>query len=93
MADPFETYMPGLTSPPSDVVEITPDDDNELDTPIRALRAATAGNVVVVTYAGNERVMRFTAGETRVQRIKQVRENGTDSPASTTTATGLEGHV
>lgn len=60
-------------------------DTVDLTTPIRAIRATAAGNVVVIT-AGGTRTMAFTAGETRTVVATRVK-------STSTTATGLEGAV
>lgn len=72
--------------PAWDVVPITPSDTVDLAAPIRSIRATGAGNVVVVTASGAVRTCAFAAGETR--QIRATRINSTS-----TTATGLEGHV
>jgi hypothetical protein len=74
----------GLEAPASYVFAITPDDDNDLAIHTRAIRANTAGDVVLVTAGGSEVTCKFAAGETRP--IRAVRVLATD-----TTATGLEG--
>lgn len=72
--------------PAWDVIPITPSDTVDLPLPIRAIRATGAGNVAIVTASGNVRVCAFAALETRL--IRATRINSTS-----TTATGLEGHV
>jgi hypothetical protein len=86
MADQFAIYSPGLSAPASDVFPITPDDANDLTKFTRAIRADTAGDVVLVTVAGNERTVKFAAGETRPIRASRVKATGT-------TAGGIEGMV
>jgi hypothetical protein len=90
LADPFSSFQTGLSAPGVDIVPITPDDDNNLATACRALRANTAGTIKV-TMAGTDgegvdRTLNFAAGETRVGRFRRVWSTGT-------TATGIEGHV
>ena len=82
--DKFANRSSGLDSPASDVFPITPDDDTDLATATRAIRADGAGDVVLVTVAGNERTCRFSAGETRAIRATRVKATGT-------TASALEG--
>ena len=86
MADHFAAHASGLDSPASDVFPITPNDSTDLAVATRAIRASGAGNVVLVTVAGNERTCAFAAGETRPIRATRVKATGT-------TATGLEGMV
>lgn len=67
-----------------DAYPITPNDNENLPTPVRALRVAGAGNVKVVTVAGNTRTLAFLAGETRYIACTKVFAADTD-------ATGIEG--
>ena len=84
MLDKFANHASALDSPAEDVFPITPNDTIDLALATRAIRASGAGNVVVITVAGNERTCAFTAGETRAIRATRVKATGT-------TATGLEG--
>ena len=86
MVDQFAAYSSALDSPASDVFPITPNDASNLAMATRAIRANGAGDVVLVTVAGNERTCKFAAGETRPIRATRVKATGT-------TATGLEGMV
>ncbi len=61
-------------------------DTADLATPIRAIRATVAGNVVVITASGSARTMAFAAGETRTVVATRVK-------STSTTATGLEGAI
>ena len=63
---------------------ITPRDTNVLPKWTRAIRAKTAGDVVVVGADGAEWTAAFLAGQTRAIKAQIVRSTGT-------TATGLEG--
>lgn len=69
---------------PEDSFPITPSDTVDLATPIRAIRASGAGNIVVNTRSGNQRTIAILAGETRYLKITRVLN-------TSTTATGLEG--
>jgi hypothetical protein len=86
MADDFERLLSGLSSPATDVFPIAPDDDADLATVTRAIRADTAGDVVCVMLGGETRTLKFAAAETRAIRVSRVKAAGT-------TATGLEGIV
>jgi hypothetical protein len=57
----------GITNsdPAGDITNVTPDDDNDLEKPFRAVRCATGGDVKYVTLANNTRTAKFTDGETR----------------------------
>jgi hypothetical protein len=82
MADPFQ-YSNDRDAPALDWVSITPG-ASALDTPVRAIRANTAGTVTVTTPLGSGRVMNFLAGETRSVSATHV---------TAATATGLEGAI
>lgn len=86
MADKFSSMSSSLSSPAEDVFPITPNDGADLSTATRAIRAAEAGNVVLITISGNQRSCAFAAGETRAIRATRVLATGT-------TATGIEGMV
>lgn len=86
MTDQFASLAPGLSSPAADVFPITPNDGADLSNTTRAIRAAGAGNVVLITLSGQQRTCAFAAGETRPIRATRVLATGT-------TATGLEGMV
>lgn len=76
--------MTVLSDPATGVYAITPDDNNDLPTRIRAIRATVAGNVAIIGADGVAATCAFLAGETRALRITRVKSTGT-------TATGLEG--
>lgn len=62
--NPFADRNLSITAPGIDIYEVTPDDDNDLPSGYcRALRCTTAGDVVGVTIAGNERTVTMTEGE------------------------------
>lgn len=45
MADPFQTYQPGLDAPASSAFAITPNDSTDLATSTRAIYVGTAGDL------------------------------------------------
>ena len=47
----------GLSSPPVRAFSITPDDQTDLDRPIRGLMVAIAGDVALTTEAGDDVVL------------------------------------
>lgn len=49
----FLSHQPGLESPPSRGVAITPDDGTDLGFPIRGLMVGTAGDVAILTTGGD----------------------------------------
>lgn len=84
MGEKFFPSESGLEAPAGYVFTITPDDGADLAIFTRAIRAAGAGDVALVTVGGSEVTCKFTAGETRSIRVTRVKATGT-------TATGLEG--
>lgn len=56
-----------------------------LSSPVRALRANTAGTVTITTFAGNSRTLNFLAGETRFVGATHV--------TAMSGVTGLEGMI
>jgi hypothetical protein len=84
--DPFADYSQGLGDAGDDIFPITPSDSLDLPTAVRAIRANTAGAIVVTMRSGQQRTLNFAAGETRVGRFIRVW-------ATSTTATGIEGYV
>jgi hypothetical protein len=69
---------------PEDAFIITPSDSADLPSPgyVRALRMDIDGVVKVQTYAGNDVVLKFLAGETRYIKVQRVYTTGT-TPAAT----------
>ncbi|MEO1043642.1 MAG: hypothetical protein AAFX52_15285 [Pseudomonadota bacterium] len=49
----FSNHQPGLESPPSRGMAITPNDGSDLAYPIRGLMVAGAGDVSIVTIGGD----------------------------------------
>lgn len=83
MADPFPG-IPSSAVPALDWVPITPG-VSALASPVRAIRANTAGTVTVtMKYNGQSRVLNFAAGEERSVWASHV---------TAATATGLEGAI
>jgi hypothetical protein len=84
--DPFDSVSAHLNDPGDDIYPVTPDDDTDLPTAARALRANTDGTIKVTMRNGQARTLNFAAGEMRVGRFRRVWETGT-------TATGIEAHI
>lgn len=77
------------TSPAEDVIAVDAliaSSDHTPEQPYRAIRVEVAGDVIVDTLLGTERVLAFTDGETRAVYVTKVYQTGT-------TATGIEGHL
>lgn len=78
MPDQFATHQPGLTSPADHAFAVTPSDSAVLAQTCRALYVGSAGNLSVVTAAGE--TVSFTAvqaGMIYPLRLSQVRATGT----------------
>lgn len=83
-ADELNRYSnPGSLGVPVDWVPVAASAE-ALDRPFRAIRAENAGTVTVNMPGGNDRVLRFAAGETRY---------GIFTHVTAATATGLEGAI
>ena len=56
MSNPFGSHNGGLNAPASNVVPVTPDDENDLPGGVcRALLAGTAGTATLIDASGTER--------------------------------------
>jgi hypothetical protein len=83
MPDLFAGYTSGLESPPARAFAVTPHDDNDLTHATRAIMVAAAGNVALITVAGDS--ITLPALQPGVQYvIRAARILDTD-----TTATGI----
>lgn len=81
--DDFAGFSQGLDSPYRNAAAITPHDTNELANVTRAIYVGGAGNIVLVTAAGNEVTLSgCLAGHVYRVRAKQVK-------STSTTATNL----
>jgi hypothetical protein len=70
----------GLTSPPLRAFSILPDDQTDLVRPIRGLMVAIAGDVSVVTEAGDEVVLPgLLPGIQYAIRARRIRATGTNA--------------
>lgn len=69
-----------------DIIPITPSDILPLETPIRSIRAAVGGTLMITTALGNVRNTNILDGEILPICVKQVFATGT-------TATGIEGFI
>ena len=72
--------------PADDIYTLTGNDSTNLSIPVRAFRASGAGDVHVITRAGNERTITVIAGEVITCGITKLFVTGT-------TATGILGYV
>ena len=82
MSDPFNSHTPGLESPATVLVPVTPDDGADLPMPARAINVSGTGTIQVTTTGGTTATLYVAAGigfPVRAQRIW----------ATGTTATGI----
>lgn len=84
--DLFKNYKPGLESPATRLIEITPDDSNDLTFVTRAITVDAPGHLQVVTAAGDAGRIFISAGIPFPIRVRQVLATGT-------TAGGIVGLV
>lgn len=82
MSDIFDDYQPGLESPASHAVAVSPDDGTDLARVSRALNVAEGGAVRVTTLGGEDATVFIAAGITFPLRVSRVWATGT-------TATGI----
>lgn len=84
--DRFSSYPVTPDQPATTLVEITPDDDAELEHVLLGLNVETPGHVRVTTKDGSTGTIFVSAGHLFPLRITKVWATGT-------TATGLRGFV
>ncbi len=83
----FNDRASGLDSPPAELLDIIPDDAQDLPKPVRGLMVRTGGDVALITLSGAPGLMPSLApGVQYAIRARAVRATGT-------TATGLVGLV
>lgn len=79
MADKFNSHSESLTSPPADLISVTPDDAQDLPFASRALNVAQSGTVRVTTVAGTTGTITVAAGIMFPVRITRVWATGTSA--------------
>lgn len=84
MFDKFSSFASSLSTPPTAIVSIAPDDDANLDQATRALNVAGAGNVRLTTTEGMTETIYVGAGIAFPIRATRIWATGTD-------ATGIKG--
>lgn len=82
MADTFSSHAESLTSPPSHLVAVTPDDGQDLPAVSRALNVAASGAVQITTAGGDTVSVTVAAGVVFPVRARRIWAAGT-------TATGI----
>ncbi|MGI9159847.1 MAG: spike base protein, RCAP_Rcc01079 family [Saprospiraceae bacterium] len=80
--DNYDRSAVALDAPADDMVPLTPSDSTDLVTMSKALYVTVAGNIEVITRAGNTRVIAVPANFILPLRITRLK-------ASSTTATGV----
>lgn len=83
MSDLFKNHVPGLESPPSHIMEITPDDGTDLTMTSRAINVAQSGLVQLTTVAGSTATVYIAAGITFPVRATRVWSSGTTADGIT----------
>lgn len=88
MADTFDEYVPGLTSPVEEDFDITPNDSVDLAETTRKIYIDSAGVLVVIlkNNIGSTTYSSLLAGMWHHMRVKRVLATGT-------TATGIKGGI
>jgi len=82
MTDRHTNRAASLTGPAGHGFAITPDDDNDLERPVRALYVGNAGSIAVTFASGTEVVLNGVAGGTVLPiRVVRVRATGTTAGA------------
>lgn len=84
MSDPFEDFVPGLSSPPNRAYAITPSDSADLPLFTRALNVTASGTVKITTVSGDEATLSVVAGIAFPIRARRIWATGTS-------ATGIVG--
>ena len=82
MADPFASQTPGLESPASHLLAVTPSDSQDLQIASRGINVATTGTVRVTTVSDETATVYIAAGLAFPLRVKRIWATGT-------TATGI----
>ncbi len=77
MTDLFQRFQPGLESPASRLLAVTPSDTADLAVASRALNVAQAGLVRVTTVAGDTGTVFIAAGVPFAIRVSRVWATGT----------------
>ena len=83
MSDFFENHTPGLESPPSHLLTITPDDGTDLSMTSRAINVAQSGLVQVTTVAGSTAAVYVAAGIAFPVRATRIWATGTTAAGIT----------
>jgi len=77
MSDLFESHAPGLESPASHVMEVTPSDGADLIMTSRAINVAQSGLVQITTVSGSTATVYIAAGMAFPVRATRIWASGT----------------
>jgi hypothetical protein len=83
MSDLFDTHTPGLQSPASHVMEITPSDGSDLIMASRAINVAQSGLVQITTVSGDTGAVYIAAGVAFPVRATRIWATGTTASGIT----------
>ena len=75
--DPFEHHSQGLESPATRLLEVTPDDSNDLAFIARAISVEAAGYLEVITAGGDTGRVFIAAGIPFPIRVRRILATGT----------------
>lgn len=76
MVDTFDSHAVSITAPPSNAAPVIPDDIVDLPFVSRALYVGSAGDLRVLTLAGQDVTYKGVSG-TKVLRVQRVFATGT----------------
>ena len=77
MTDKFGDHAESLSSPPSHIIAITPDDGNDLAYCTRGINVATSGEVTVTSVGGETVTLSVAAGIVFPIRACRIWQTGT----------------
>lgn len=83
MSDFFEKHSPGLESPASHLLAVTPSDGTDLTMTSRAINVAQSGFVQVTTVSGSTAAVYVAAGITFPVRATRIWATGTTADGIT----------
>lgn len=79
MADTFESYARGLSSPATGAFSITPNDTLDFEQPPRGIYIGATGLITVTTLEGEDVQLYLIAGTILPLRVRRVWESGHNS--------------
>ncbi|SFR19308.1 spike base protein, RCAP_Rcc01079 family [Poseidonocella sedimentorum] len=79
MTDKFSQFSEGLSSPPSRMLEVTPDDNADLPVASRCCNVTTSGTLRITTVHGDTATLFVAAGIAFPIRARRIWATGTDA--------------